>query len=160
MGRGSHSLSKRRREAEKQRKKREKRERKRQRQEDSSGVEIASVEDLQPEAVNATVEGVLASGRTVIAGEEQLEPGTSGPPVRLFVGGLSFDTTSDSLRTAFEAAGTVVDATIVHDRDTGDPRGFGFVTMGDRKAASKALKELGGMELDGRNIRVDVATER
>ena len=153
-------MSKRRREAEKQRKKREKNERKRQRRAEGGGVEIASVADLQPDAVNATVDRVLASGRTVIAGEELAAGGTSGPPVRLFVGGLSFDTTAESLQAAFEAAGAVVDATIVCDRDTGDPRGFGFVTMADRKAAAKAMKELGGSELDGRNIRVDMATAR
>ena len=159
MGRGSHSLGKRRREAEKQRKKREKGERARQRKADGGGVEIASVEDLQPAAVNATVESVMESGRTVIVGEEQ-GVASSGPPVRLFVGGLSFDTNAEELKAAFETVGPVVDALIVHDRDTGDPRGFGFVTMGDRKSASKALRELGGSELHGRNIRVDMATER
>ena len=153
-------MGKRRREAEKQRKKKEKAERARQRRAEGGGVEIASLEDLQPAAVNAEVEKVMANGRTVIAGEEQLVGGTSGPPVRLFVGGLSFDTTPDDLKELFGTIGIVVDAMVVYDRDTGDPRGFGFVTMGDRKLASKAMRELSGHELQGRNIRVDMATER
>lgn len=152
-------MGKRRREAEKQRKKREKQERARQRRAEGGGVEIASLEDLQPAAVNAEVDEVLANGRTVLVGEDQSAT-FSGPPVRLFVGGLSFDTTADDLKEFFGTIGHVVDTMIVYDRDTGDPRGFGFVTMGDRKLATKAMRELGGKELQGRNIRVDMATER
>jgi hypothetical protein len=159
MGRGSSSMGKRQREAERERKKRDKNERARQRRDDSTGVvEIASVEDIQTAAVNSTVEGIQANGH-IITGDE-LEGGNSGPPCRLFVGGLSWDTTANDLRKVFADVGEVVDAVIVTDRDTGDSRGFGFVTMSDRKTASKAMRELGGYELDGRSIRVDIATER
>ena len=159
MGRNSHSAGKRRREADRERKKREKQERARQRRAESGGgVEIASVDEIQTAAVNATVEDVLADG-TILSGHEQ-DGGASGPPCRLFVGGLSWDTTAASLREAFASQGEVVDAVIVKDRDTGDSRGFGFVTMADRRAATKAMRELGGTEIDGRSIRVDMATDR
>ena len=46
------------------------------------------------------------------------------------------------------------------DRDTGDSRGFGFVTMADRRAATKAVKQLSGFEVDGRPLRIDMATSR
>lgn len=159
MGRGNNSAGKRAREADRERKRRDKEERARQRRADSGGgIEIASVEDIQTAAVNATVEGIQANGH-VITGEE-LEQGTSGPPCRLFVGGLSWDTTAGELRKVFAEIGDVVDAVIVTDRATGDSRGFGFVTMADRKIATKAMRELGGSELDGRPLRIDIATER
>ena len=159
MGRGSSSMGKRQREAERERKKRDKNERAQKRRDDSTGVvEIASVEDIQTAAVNSKVEGISADGH-IITGEE-LEGGNSGPPCRLFVGGLSWDTTANDLRKVFGDIGEVVDAVIVTDRDTGDSRGFGFVTMSDRKTASKAMRELGGYELDGRSLRIDIATER
>lgn len=155
MGRVNHSQGKRRREAEKARKAREKAERKRQRKlEGGGGVEIASVEDIQTAAFDTTVEEALDGNKEREAG------GNSGPPCRLFVGGLSWDTESDALRDLFAKVGAVVDAMIVTDRDTGDSRGFGFVTMANRKDATKAMKELGGTELDGRSIRIDLATER
>jgi RNA recognition motif-containing protein len=159
MGRGSSSMGKRQREAERERKKRDKNERAQKRRDDSTGVvEIAQVGDIQTAAVNSTVEGIQENGH-IITGDE-LEGGTSGPPCRLFVGGLSWDTTANDLRKVFGDVGEVVDAVIVTDRDTGDSRGFGFVTMSDRKTASKAMRELGGYELDGRSLRIDIATER
>ena len=56
--------------------------------------------------------------------------------------------------------GEVSDAVVIEDRDTGRSRGFGFVTMADRKDASKAIDAMDGSELDGRTIVVNVATER
>jgi hypothetical protein len=159
MGRGSNSAGKRQKEAERERKRRDKEERARQRRADSpGGIDIASVEDIQTAAVNSTVEGIQANGH-IITGEE-LEGGNSGPPCRLFVGGLSWDTNAGELRKVFADIGEVVDAVIVTDRATGDSRGFGFVTMADRKVATKAMRELGGFEIDGRSIRIDIATER
>lgn len=86
--------------------------------------------------------------------------GSSAPPCRLFIGGLSWDTTEESLRAAFGAFGEVVDAAVVKDRTTGESRGFGFVTMENRKVAAKAIETLNDTDLDGRNIVVKVATER
>ena len=80
---------------------------------------------------------------------------------RLFVGNLSWDTQEDDLIAAFEQDGRRVDnARIMTDRDTGKSRGFGFVTMADRRDASKAIEGMDGAELDGREIVVNVATER
>jgi len=81
-------------------------------------------------------------------------------PSRLFVGGLSWGTTQDVLRAAFADHGRVQEAVIVTDRDTGSSRGFGFVTMADRKDAQRAIKALDGSDLEGRTIAVNVATER
>jgi cold-inducible RNA-binding protein len=79
---------------------------------------------------------------------------------RLFVGNLSFGTTQAALEAAFSAAGEVREVAVPVDRGTGQPRGFAFVTMGDAQAAAKAISELNGFTLDGREIRVDEAQER
>lgn len=157
MSRGNNAQAKRRREAERDRKKQEKAERAKQRRAEGGGPEIASAEDIQGAAFDEVVEGVREDG-TIINGRDGA--GSSGPPCRLFVGGLSWDTTADELRKVFEDVGEVVDATIVTDRDTGDSRGFGFVTMADRRAATKAVKQLSGFEVDGRPLRIDMATSR
>jgi RNA recognition motif-containing protein len=79
---------------------------------------------------------------------------------RLYVGNLSFQTTEESLQSAFAACGEVREATIVTDRETGRSRGFGFVAMADAAAAQKAISELNGTDLDGRALRVNVAEQR
>jgi RNA recognition motif-containing protein len=76
------------------------------------------------------------------------------------VGNLSYNTTEISLRDAFGQVGTVADAKIVMDRDTGRPRGFGFVEMGTDEEAQNAIQQLNGRELDGRAINVNEAQER
>jgi cold-inducible RNA-binding protein len=79
---------------------------------------------------------------------------------RLFVGNLSFSTTQASLEAAFAVAGEVRETAIPVDRETGQPRGFAFVTMADAQAAANAISQLNGSTLDGREIRVDEAQER
>jgi len=79
---------------------------------------------------------------------------------KLFVGGLAWATDEASLRSHFESYGEVVEAKVITDRDTGRSRGFGFVTFSDGEAATSAKDALNDTELDGRTIRVDVATER
>jgi cold-inducible RNA-binding protein len=79
---------------------------------------------------------------------------------KLFVGGLSWGTTDDTLRDAFASYGDVQEARVITDRDTGRSRGFGFVSFGQDDDADQALNALNGAELDGRTIRVDVATDR
>ncbi len=79
---------------------------------------------------------------------------------KLFVGGLSWNTTNSELQQAFEACGTVAEAKVVTDRETGRSRGFGFVTFEDEQSASRAIEELNGSTLDGRTIRVDKANDR
>jgi RNA recognition motif-containing protein len=79
---------------------------------------------------------------------------------KLYVGGLSWDTTDESLRGAFEQYGTVSEAVVITDRDTGRSRGFGFVSFEAPEDADKAVEGLNGTSLDGRTIRVDEARER
>ena len=75
---------------------------------------------------------------------------------KLFVGGLSWDTTDDSLKNFFASAGTVVSANVIKDKYTGRSRGFGFVEMSTDAEAEEA-KKLNGQALDGRNISVNDA---
>lgn len=77
--------------------------------------------------------------------------------MKLYVGGLSFDTTDDSLRAFFEQIGTVESASVVVDRYSGRSRGFGFVEMSTSAEAAKAIEELNGKVLDGRAVTVNEA---
>ncbi|VVB01261.1 unnamed protein product [Arabis nemorensis] len=79
---------------------------------------------------------------------------------KLFVGGLSWGTDDQSLREAFAHFGEVVDAKVIIDRESGRSRGFGFVNFSDETAANAAISEMDGKDLNGRNIRVNVANER
>jgi cold-inducible RNA-binding protein len=80
--------------------------------------------------------------------------------VRLFVGGLSFSTSTEGLREAFARFGPVQSAAVMTDRETGRSRGFGFVEMANDQEAERAISSLNGSSLDGRMIRVDRATPR
>jgi RNA recognition motif-containing protein len=75
----------------------------------------------------------------------------------IFVGNLSFGATEDALRTLFEAHGTVGRVNIVTDRDSGQPRGFGFVEMNNDAEGDKAIAALNGRDLDGRTLNVNEA---
>jgi RNA recognition motif-containing protein len=79
---------------------------------------------------------------------------------RLYVGNLSFDTTEQSVRTAFSELGNVTDVHLVIDRDSGRSRGFAFVTMGTNEEAQNAIQRMNGAQLDGRSLRVNEAEER
>jgi cold-inducible RNA-binding protein len=79
---------------------------------------------------------------------------------RLYVGNLSFNTTRESLEAAFAAAGEVREVSMPTDRETGQPRGFAFVTMGSAQAANSAIAQLNGSMLDGRTLKVNEATDR
>ena len=78
---------------------------------------------------------------------------------KLFVGGLSWGTTNESLGAAFAKFGAVKEAKVITDRETGKSKGFGFVTFEDDNAAQTAM-EMNGKEIDGRAVRVDAATEK
>jgi len=82
----------------------------------------------------------------------------SSSGAKLFVGGLSWDTTNESLKQAFESYGEIEDAVIIMDRNTGRSRGFGFVTFISSSSADSALA-LNATQLDGREIRVQHASE-
>jgi len=82
---------------------------------------------------------------------------------KLFVGNLSFNTTENDLQDAFAAHGSVLEAKLMTDRETGRPRGFAFVTMNSPEEAQKAVDALNGSTLDGRSLTVNEArpkTER
>ena len=79
---------------------------------------------------------------------------------RLFVGNLSFGTSQATIEATFAAFGEVRDVTMPTDRETGQPRGFAFVTMGTPQAAAAAIQQLNGQTIDGRQIKVDEAQER
>jgi len=78
---------------------------------------------------------------------------------KLYVGNLSFTTTEESVRTLFSQHGTVEKVSLISDRDTGRPRGFGFVEMSNADAA-RAMQALNGTELDGRSLKVNEAQDR
>ena len=79
---------------------------------------------------------------------------------KLYVGNLSYDTTASQLETLFSQAGTVVESTVITDRDTGRSKGFGFVEMTEESAAAAAIQQFNGTELDGRSIKVAEARPR
>ncbi len=76
---------------------------------------------------------------------------------KLYIGSLSYDTTDDSLKEYFSAAGAVESVTIIKDRISGRSKGFGFVEMASGEEAGKAKEMFNGTELDGRKIIVDEA---
>ena len=79
---------------------------------------------------------------------------------KLYVGNLSYETSEASLRTVFEPHGEVASVTLITDRDSGRPKGFGFVEMGSAEEANAAKAALDGTQLDGRALKVDVAKEQ
>jgi RNA recognition motif-containing protein len=79
---------------------------------------------------------------------------------KLFVGGLAWATSSESLQNAFEKFGPVREAKVILDRDTGRSRGFGFVTFEEGGDGDTAMQAMDGAELDGRRIRVNEAEDR
>ncbi|HET7315349.1 RNA-binding protein [Salinisphaera sp.] len=80
--------------------------------------------------------------------------------MNIYVGNLSWNSTDDDLRTAFEAFGEVSSAKVIMDRETGRSRGFGFVEMSDDNAARQAIEGMNGKDLQGRTLRVNEARPR
>ena len=79
---------------------------------------------------------------------------------KLFIRNLAFSTTESELESLFATVGTVESTSIVSDRNTGRPRGFGFVEMSSPTEASKAMSELNGRDVGGRQINVAEAKQR
>ncbi|MDD9947754.1 MAG: hypothetical protein OXU20_42325 [Myxococcales bacterium] len=155
MSRGNYSEGKRQRDADRARKKRDKAQRRATRRERGPATEEFT-----------TAEAIIGDVPTSEQALRDMQARASAPrasstiPCRLFVGGLSWDTSEDTLRKAFEPHGPIADAFILRDRATGRSRGFGFVTMENRKDAARAIDALDGSELDGRALVVNVATTR
>ena len=93
-------------------------------------------------------------------GDIGLDRRTSYMSNKLFVGNLSFDTTENDLKDLFAAQGTVTETNLMMDRDSGRPRGFGFVTMSSAEEAQKAIAALNGKDVGGRALTVNVAKPR
>ena len=79
---------------------------------------------------------------------------------KLFVGNLSFNTTENDLQDTFAAHGNVLEVNMMMDRESGRPRGFGFVTMGTAEEAEAAISAFNGKSIDGRALTVNVAKPR
>ena len=79
---------------------------------------------------------------------------------KLYVGNLSYDTTENSLRTAFAQSGTVVTVDMITDRETGRMKGFAFVTMSSQEEAEAAIKAMNEKMLDNRAVNVNIARPR
>lgn len=152
---GNYSQGKRQREAQQAQKKLEKAERRQQKREQGAGKpEMGTVSDIV---------GNLPSIAEAMAHIEQRATASRAAasiPCRLFVGGISDMTGEQELRAAFAEFGPVVEAVILKDRGTGQSRGFGFVTMADRKDARDAINGLDGRDLNGRRLAVHIATDR
>jgi len=80
--------------------------------------------------------------------------------MRLYVGGLPYQTTEQDLIDLFEQAGQVTEASVITDRNTGRSKGFGFVEMSDEQAARAAIEQLNGINMGDRTITVNEARER
>lgn len=79
---------------------------------------------------------------------------------KVFVGSLSWNTKEDGLRDFFSQVGEIEDVKVITDRVTGRARGFGFVTFTNAEDAQKAIESLDGAELDGRNLKVNLAEDK
>jgi cold-inducible RNA-binding protein len=80
--------------------------------------------------------------------------------MKIYVGNLSFDTSSNDLQTLFAEAGTVKSVSLIEDRDTGRSRGFGFIEMSTKEEGAAAIERFNGHDLGGRALKVNVAKPR
>ena len=148
-----YSGGKRQREAERDRKKKDKEERLRRNRDQRSigrGAEVVATTEVLPEVKLEDI---------VLGVPPRPKRGSVGP-TKLFVGGLSWDTTTEGLRAAFARFGTIVEATVIPDRETGRSRGFGFVTFENPRDADEAVKQMSGADLDNRTLKVNRAEAR
>jgi len=79
---------------------------------------------------------------------------------KLYVGNLSYDTTEEQVRTLFTQVGEIAEIAFIMDRDTGRPKGFGFVTMKTEEASKEAIKRFNGFTMDNRALTVNEAKPR
>ena len=150
----SVTAGKREREARRDRRKKEKQERlQRGRMMRAQGREQSPAELLPQALPEVKLEDV------VIGVAPQARRNTTGP-VRLFVGGLSWNTTAEDLRSVFSNFGAIEDVGVPLDRGTGRSRGFGFVTFTKPEDATEAAARMNGTTLDGRTLKVNNAESR
>lgn len=157
MARNNYSAGKQQRERDKERKKQEKAQRRQENRNSGGAIPTATVEELQGGGYIMSIDEVMRS----MQGGPEAEPTAARTiPSRLFVGGLDWRITEAELRALLEQVGPVAEVVVVMDRDTGESRGFGFVTMADRKDAAEAIRRLNGTQLEGRTLVVRQAEER
>jgi RNA recognition motif-containing protein len=155
MAKASYSGGKRQREADKARKKEQKLARRQERKERGGGeFELTTAEEAAGRLPS------IEEAMRAIEERSRAPREAAAIPARLFVGGLSWDTSEETLAAAFEPFGPLSEVVVVTDRDTGRSRGFGFVVMENRKDAARAIEALNASSLDGRTIVVNVATDR
>lgn len=80
--------------------------------------------------------------------------------MKIYIGNMSFETTEETVRQAFETYGEITSINLISDRDTGRPKGFGFVEMANDEEAKAAIAGLNGTEVDGRTVNVNEARPR
>jgi cold-inducible RNA-binding protein len=80
--------------------------------------------------------------------------------MKLYVGNLSFNTSSSELQTLFAQSGTVENVSVIEDRETGASRGFGFIQMSSKEEGAAAIQKFNGHELGGRTLKVNEAKLR
>ena len=80
--------------------------------------------------------------------------------MKLYVGNLSFETSSNELQTLFAQSGTVESVSLIEDRETGRSRGFGFVEMSTQAEGAAAIEKFNGQDLGGRALKVNAAKPR
>ncbi|MFH1130335.1 MAG: RNA-binding protein [Pseudomonadota bacterium] len=103
---------------------------------------------------------VVGATPTVLTAIDTFQREVSVMGNKLYIGGLSWGTTEENLRQAFSQFGDLSEVSVAEDRYSGRSRGFGFITFVNAEDAQKAMSEMNGKTLDGREIKVDEATER
>jgi cold-inducible RNA-binding protein len=106
-------------------------------------------------SVNSPKERSLLEVRIPIEGK-----GKKLMSMKLYVGNLSFDTSKNELETLFAQTGTVESVSLIEDRETGRPRGFGFIEMSTKEEGAAAIEKFNGQELGGRTLKVNEAKQR
>ncbi|MEM9695436.1 MAG: RNA-binding protein [Myxococcota bacterium] len=157
------TFAKRERDKRKAEKKREKEMRRRERRDrPPEEPEIVSAEEIQGgmRSIEEVMAQLNAHGPSTARMADFDRPSSVDENARLFVGRLSYDTTDDELAQAFAEFGEVTDAKVILDRNTGQSRGFGFVTLTSMKDAKDAIAAMDGATLDGRTIAVNMASDR
>ena len=106
-------------------------------------------------SVNSSMERSLLEVRNPTGGK-----GKKLMSMKLYVGNLSFETSSNELQTLFAQTGTVESVSLIEDRETGRSRGYGFVEMSTKEEGAAAIEKFNGQELGGRFLKVDEAKQR
>ncbi|CAK9228652.1 unnamed protein product [Sphagnum troendelagicum] len=140
---------------------------------------VTMASQAEAAAAKQTLDGYMLGGRSLTVSFPQSNRDRPRPPPRrefgggngvgagsfdsgnkLFVGNLSWGVDDASLQNMFSRYGTVVDARVVYDRETGRSRGFGFVTLSNADEVNEAIQNMDGADFDGRQIRVNLAGEK